>query len=222
MDDLTILAHIVCIAGIIILSLSGSIFSIHHYSKKRPLTKASTFIISLAILDVFASIFVVQVPFILYYRHLRDFHGYIWPRLVFRSITRFVNISYLLILASIAVDRVCAVYRPYEYKNYSTYIIKVIILELIFASLSSAVAEIIQQKVVAFDDSYIKMFLMSVICILFLTLLMSYFLIVRKLRRQRMKVGAAPINIRKPANSVPSIALITTLNEQKYVLINIT
>ena len=134
MDILTILAHIICVAGIIILSLSGSIFSIYYYSKKKTMTKASTFIISLAILDVFAMILVVQIPFLSYYSYLRDFHGYIWPRVIFYSLTRFVMVSYLLILTSIAVDRVYAVYRPFDYQHSSIYIIKIIIFELIFAS----------------------------------------------------------------------------------------
>ena len=188
-DNLTMLAHIVCVAGIIVLSLSGSMFSIYDYSKKTLMSKASTFIISLAILDVFAMVVVVQIHFLLQYRHLREFHGYIWPRVVFRSTTRFVMVSYLLILTSIALDRVYAVYRPFACNHSSTYIIKLIIFELIFASLLSVIAKFIQELVFVFDDSYKRMFLMSVICISFSIILISYLLIVCKLRSQKTKVS---------------------------------
>ena len=204
MDYLTILAHINCVAGIMFLSLSGSMFSIYYYSKKKPMTKASTFIVSLAILDVFAMIVVVQIPFMRYYRHLRDVHGYMWPRMVFRSITRFLMISYLLILTSIAVDRVYAVYRPYEYNASSKYLIKIIIFELICTSLLSVAAIFMQEIFIAFDDSYVRIFIMSVICVSFGTLLISYFLIACKLRSQKRKVAAKPMRKENTAEPGPS------------------
>ena len=206
MDHLTILGHIVCVAGIVFLSLSGSIFSIYHYSRKKPLSKASTFIISLAILDMFAMFVAVQIPVFLQYKRLNDIHGITWPIQGLISIGSFVMLSYLFILSSIAVDRVYAVCLPFKYNTSSTFTVGLIIFEIICSSILSVGTRIIEYVFITVDGSIARRILTVVIGLSFFTLLISYCLIICKLRRQQRKLAAYPMTKANTAATVPSIS----------------
>ena len=210
MDYLKVLANSACVTGIVLTSLIGSIFSIYYHSQKKPINKASTFIIALAILDMFALLAVVQIPFLHIYIDLYD-DGIEVPREGFSILMQFVTFSYLLILTSIAVDRVYAIYRPLQYKRDPKYIVKVFIFELVLALLLSIVGMIMDRSFFKGISAFGRTVLLASIGAAFVILLVSYFVIVLKLRSQKRRIGNKSKNtelVTKPPNSLnPSSSL---------------
>ena len=171
-----------------VFGVGGSAFTIYFNVNKDKLTVGRIFIIGLAILDIFASLSLTpQCPLIGYYRHMRK-HGDSTYLDMFFILLVFVMFTYLTILTAIAVDRAVAVCRPFTYKpsRKRTYIVIAVASTLsLMLSLQSRIADILMDT----PGRIGKMLIAVVIILSIITILISYSLIVYKLRKQNIKIA---------------------------------
>ena len=183
MDSLELATHIICVIIIVVFCLSGSSFTIYFYSKKKPVNVGRIFIIALALLDIFASVVVApQIPFADYYIELFE-RGKVVPIDLFFLVLPFLIMSYLFILTSIAVDRAVAVLKPYSYTQSQKRTVMIVITDMLISLVLSLQIKVVRQvfgEKGQFGRSMISVF----IVLSFLAILISYSLIIYKLKKQ--------------------------------------
>ena len=145
------------------------------------------FIIALAILDIFASVVVApQIPFADYYIDLYR-RGNAVPIEMFFLVLPFLIMSYLFILTSIAVDRAVAVLKPYSYTQSQRRTVMVILTDVLISLVLSLQIQLVRQvfgEKGQFGRSMISVF----IVLSFLVIVISYSLIIYKLRKQNRTI----------------------------------
>ena len=109
--------YIAIIFIIAVLAYTGSIFSIYFYVRQKPQTNSGLFIITLSILDIFATTFLLPQHLLFIELVSDNFKRnglYFYPGRIYGVTLLFVVLSYLFILTCIALDRVNAVWRPFS------------------------------------------------------------------------------------------------------------
>ena len=185
--------YIICLIIIIFLALPGSIFSIYFYAKQKPIKVGGLYIITLAIMDMFAALFVAPQFLTVgaFIKAVRAAGYEMQMNLLFVTSITFLVVAYLFVLTAIALDRAYAVFRPFRYRQSIsktlTVIISLVVLSVLISTHSIIMEWLLDNETMNFG-SFVSSILVFLICAAFVTLFASYILIVCKLRKQRIKV----------------------------------
>ena len=194
-----LVAHLFCVIAIGVLGVTGSAFSIYVYANKTPKTVGGTFIIALAILDIFSCI---VVPPLIPIKVFKKNH--ILMEILFFLLPLMISV-YLMTLTTIALDRAVAVLRPFAYNNSPKRTLAIIINVLLFGiglSTGTYIADIIFKT----DQGIIARYSLAfTIVVSFAVISISYSMIIYKLRKQTKRVGVKPQ--REQNDTVPSTKL---------------
>ena len=179
--------HISVITTIITLSLLGNSFIIYFYSRRaKPFKPGYIFILTIAIVDIFASVCISpQFAFLKIFIMLRR-AGDRRLRDMFFVMFIFVELFYITLLDCMAIDRFLAVFRPFTYKMSNKRILNMIIGA---ATLSIVIAVILT----LLDSDKHKAVLLKtisgcIIIVLFIILVTAYPAIIIKLAKHRKRV----------------------------------
>ena len=183
--DIPTPVHIICICLIMFFSICGNTLVLYVYLRKKPFNVGNMFIITLAVLDIYAAIVIPPQFAMIHYFIERALYQDFWRRKMVLYFLLTVLFLYLEILVSIALDRVWAVFAPYSYTQSKKRITGIILLEIIISViLSVLLREINDVGYGKFNQASIGVFI--IVC--FSILVCSYIAIIYKLKKNKRKV----------------------------------
>lgn len=183
----SVLVHILAVSFFFLVGLVENPLVIYIYSsRKRDCQSDSTYVISLAVLDIIAcGVIAPQFPFLRYYGANINLY------LTFFS---WIMLCYLYILVAMSLERLCAVLFPMTYRRtlhrHKYFAVTIFTVTFILIYLTNYPLQGVGSNIRGFWN---RILIISSTLVSFMTILVTYIVIVRRLYRQGRKIGAAAL-----------------------------
>ena len=190
--DAPIVAHVICIIAIIATGGTGNSVVLYIYNQK--MKKGNIFIQILAFLDLTCILTITpQFAFMKQY-YIMKAHGNTLPMNIYIAWMIFNFLIQGLALICIAIDRMVAVVSPLSYQTLHKRMVKMYAGTVVYSSHLAVIIFVLDSND-SRQRTFLGLYMGMHFFLFFATLIVSYSVIIYKIRRQRIKVTALTMNM---------------------------